>query len=176
MAIKHHFQHKRGFALLVALIFMSVMLSFGLALGSIGYKQQVLASDANRAQIAFYVADAALECLLYADQQQNLFDYAAHSPSTQPAPITTVVCDSTPSVPAVRVSPTDYSWTTTRLVDKQRLSLDGGTHCADVMISKPEPTAGGTTYLYAQGYDVSCATVASPSFSRFASRGISAHY
>ena len=54
---------------------MSVMLSFGLALGSLGYKQQVLASGAIASQYAFYVADTALECVLYADQQQGLFAY-----------------------------------------------------------------------------------------------------
>ena len=51
---------QRGFALLIAIIFMSVMLSFGLALGSLAYKQQVLASSAIQSQYAFYAADSAL--------------------------------------------------------------------------------------------------------------------
>ena len=79
----------RGFALLVAIIFMSVMLTFGLALGALGYKQKVLASSSLGSQYAFYVADAALECILQADQQQNLFAYTAD----MSAPAPTMSCD-----------------------------------------------------------------------------------
>ena len=62
-------QPQRGFALLVAVVFMSVMLSFGLALGSLSYKQQVLAGASVQSQYAFYAADAGLECALYEDQK-----------------------------------------------------------------------------------------------------------
>ena len=156
-----------GFALLVAIIFMSVMLSFGLALGSLGYKQEVLASGALGSQYAFYVADAALECALQADQQQNLFAYTSNM--SAPAPF--MSCAGVSAQSAVVTTHTSAKW-----VLSERLALDGGKHCADVMISKPEPSVGGTTSLASQGYDVSCATVASPLGARFASRGLSAHY
>ncbi len=159
-------KEQRGFALLIAVIFMSVMLSFGLALGSLGYKQEVLASGALGSQYAFYVADAALECALYADQQQDLFAYT----SNLSAPPPSMTCGGTSPVSSSVVSHTASVWIVT-----ERFQLDNGKHCADVMISKP---ASGTslTYLYSQGYDVPCATVASPSGARFASRGLSAHY
>ncbi|MEK7086583.1 MAG: hypothetical protein AAB951_02260 [Patescibacteria group bacterium] len=156
-----------GFSLLVAVIFMSVMLTFGLALGSLGYKQQVLASDALGSQYAFYVADAALECALYADQQQNLFAYPASNPGNAP----TVSCDG-----SISVSSSVNTHTSSRWVLAYRFSLDTGKHCADVLISKPSLNAGGTTYLYSQGYNVSCATVANPVGARFSSRGLTAHY
>src|SRR5580658_7382511 len=82
-------QTQRGFALLIAVIFMSVMLSFGLALGALAYKQEVLASSAVESQYAFYAADAGLECALYADQVQNLFAYPATDPHSPP----TATCD-----------------------------------------------------------------------------------
>lgn len=163
MAIKNK---KRGFALLVAVIFMSVMLTFGLALSSMAYKQQLLASGAVASQYAFYVADAALECLLYADQQQDLFVYPVSAPSV--APILSCVGSPVYGIPTFSYSASNFIVTT-------RLSMDSGKHCADVTIYKPAPNTG-TTYLFSQGYDVSCATVASPNGTRFVARGLSAEY
>lgn len=161
---------QRGFALLIAVIFTSVMLSFGLALGSLGYKQQVLASSATESQYAFYAADAALECALYADQgqNQNLFAYPVPEPSSAPR----MSCDGStatfpPAYPTGIVLYTITNWAVT-----ERLSLDSGTHCADITVYKPAST--GTTYLFSTGYDVPCSTVASGG--RFISRGLNAHY
>jgi Tfp pilus assembly protein PilX len=168
MAIKN----KNGFALLVAVIFMSVVLTIGLALGSLGYKQQILASGAIESQYAFYAADAALECALYADQQQNAFDYASHNAGTPPS---ATPCDNASGTTL------NYSYTTGtagRLYFAQRFSLDSGKRCADVTIYKnaAPDAANMTTYIFSQGYDVSCATVAGPSGARFVSRGENAHY
>ncbi len=65
----------RGFTLLIAVVLASVALAIGLALLDISYKQVILATATKQSQIAFYAADAALECALYYDQQQNAFDY-----------------------------------------------------------------------------------------------------
>lgn len=148
-----------GFALLVAVIFMSVMLTLGLALSSLGYKQSLLASSAVESQYAFYAADAALECALYSDQQQNLFAYASHSADNPPNVIT---CDNSPAMQLA------YIYDATRLSITERLSLDSNKHCADVTVYK---YADATTYIFSQGYDVSCDTVANPGGARFVSRG-----
>ncbi len=166
MAIK---KTQRGFALLIAVIFMSVMLSIGLALGSLGYKQQVLASSAIQSQYAFYVADAALECALYFDQQQNLFAYPSSDPPSPP----TITCDNSIAISATKV------WSASQWSVTNRLSLDSGKHCADVSIYKYKDPTGSplrTTYLFSQGYDVSCDTVASPNGARIVSRGLSSDY
>lgn len=156
----------RGFALLVAVVFMSVMLSFGLSLGSLAYKQAMLASGATASQYAFYVADAALECILYADQQQNLFEYPAVAPSSAPA----MTCDDRGpyGTPTFTYSETQYVVTT-------RLSLDDGKRCADVTIYKSTP-AEATTHLFSQGFDAPCETVANPGSARYVSRGLQASY
>ncbi len=160
---------KNGFALLIAVIFMSVMLSLGLALGSLAYKQQVLASSATESQYAFYAADAALECALYADQQNNgqqsLF---AYQPSPASAPLL--------SCGGATIAPGTPTWPTGQWILTYRLSYDNS-HCADVTVYKP-PSGSGTTYLFAQGYDVSCDTVANSATigARFVSRGLSSHY
>jgi len=65
----------RGFALLIAVVLTSVLLSVGLALLDIAYKQITLSSTARQSQYAFYAADSALECALYWDQQEAAFEY-----------------------------------------------------------------------------------------------------
>ena len=160
-----HTKLQAGFTLLIAMIFMSLMLSFGLALSSLAYKQEVLSSSAIESQYAFYAADAALECALYADQQKNLFAYA--SSNSAPAPVLT--CDG-----AAPVSATVLSRTAGRWVIGTRLSFDSNKRCADVTVYKP--AGNGETYLFSEGYDVPCLTVASPGNARFTIRGVQSHY
>jgi len=159
-----NFQKKRGFALLIAVIFMSVMLSFGLALGSLSYKQQILASSAIQSQYAFYAADAGLECALYADQQQNLFAYPPSAPPSAPS----MTCDGSAPVSA------SFSYTPSQFVVLNRVSLDSNKRCADVTVYKP--SGAGTTYIFSQGYDVPCSTVSAPSGARFVARGLNVRY
>lgn len=154
----------RGFALFVAIVFMSVMLLFGLALGSLSYKQQVLASSAVESQYSFYAADAALECALYQDQQLNSFAYPASDPHTAPL----ITCDGSGPVSS------SESWSNAQWVITNRVPLDSNARCADVVIYKPN--GAGLTHVYSQGYDVPCATVATPNNARFVSRGLFAQY
>ncbi len=175
MAIK---TQQRGFALLIAVIFMSVMLTFGLILGSLGYKQQVLASAAIQSQYAFYAADAALECVLYQDQQKGTFAF----PSVKPALAPKINCDGVDATYPLLLPDGIVSYTpSTQWVIREYVSLDSpapgipGTRCAEVTIYKPK-SGTGTTYIFSQGYDVSCATVAAPGGARFVARGLSAQY
>lgn len=160
--------HNRGFALLVSIIFMSVMLSLGLALSSIGYKQSVLASTSIDSQYAFYAADSALECALYADQQQHLFAYNADLNASAPA----MTCNGAAPVSVVTVSHTETQWVT-----RTRLSIDSGARCADITLYKPADGAD-TTHLFSQGYSASCDAVANAASTnaRFSARGLEAHY
>lgn len=161
-------KNKNGFALLISIIFTSVVLALSLALSSIGYKQQVLASVSVGSQHAFYAADAALECALYADQQENLFNYATHSASNPP---NAIMCN---DVPATQLS---YSYDATRLLVLERLSLSAN-RCADITVYKyAVPQSGVATRIFSQGYDTSCDTVTNqPANARFVSRGINIRY
>lgn len=162
-----HEATSRGFALLVAVIFMSVMLTFGLALGSLAYKQSKLTETTVESQYAFYAADSALECVLYADQQLDAFDYAKYN-SGHSSSIPSIACDGNNNPQQVTV----LSYTGTQLVEADRLSLDSGARCADVTIYKPKSSTG-TTYLFSQGYNVPCSDVGS---SATVARGLEAHY
>lgn len=159
---------QRGFTLLISVIFMSVMLSFGLTLGALGYKQQILASSAIESQYAFYAADAALECALYADQQLNLFAYTKYDGHPK-----NLTCGGD-TVAVVQVPPS-----VSELISTVRLSLDSGKRCADLTVYKyatPQPPDNTTTFIYSVGYDVPCSRVANPGTARFVSRGMSAYY
>lgn len=164
----NNFQKNRGFTLLIAVIFMSVMLTLGLSLSSLGYKQVLLSSTSAESQYAFYTADAALECALYADQQQNLFMIPSNQPQSPPA----ITCDGTAPVLV------SQNWSPSLWVITNRLSLDSNKHCVDVTIYKySSPQENGiTTYLFSQGYNVPCSTIANPRGARFVSRGLSSNY
>lgn len=175
MAIK-----KKGIALLITVIFMSVMLSFGLALASLAYKQSVLASDATLSQTAFYAADAALECALYADQQQGDYLYTDYSDSHQPDPSTIAqyaasACDGSVSdtfVPTARWT----SGATGRLSVTERLSFNDGASCANVTIYKyvnPLPD-GHRAFIFSEGYNTPCSALTGTG--RVVARGIYEKY
>ena len=146
---------------------MSVMLAFSLALSSLGYKQVVLSSGATESQYAFYAADSALECALYYDQRFNLFAFPASDPGTVPA----MTCGGLSPVSATE------SWFPSYWVVTGRFVLDS-THCADVTVYKysaPQPPNNTTTYIFSQGYDVSCTAVGATG-ARYVSRGMGIHY
>ncbi len=150
---------QRGFTLLIAVIFMTVMLSFGLALGSLGYKQITLSSTAKQSQYAFYAADAGLECGLYADQRDHLFSTFPESDPTGEVPASFFCGGNLP------FDPPTQQWISNGnpWIIKQRFELDAA-RCVDVSIYKystpievNEQTIA--TYIFAQGYDVRCASV-----------------
>ncbi len=168
MAITHH----RGFTLIVALVLMSVMLSFGVALSTLAFKQHTLALSAIRSQYAFYNADTALECALYADQQAGLYDYPtllSQNP-TPPASLTSVGCLGYTVQELVYVPPPDNQ-PTSKLAQYVRITL-GADACADVQIVKQQT---GSTTVFAQGYDTSCTNVSAGTGS-FVNRGILSKY
>jgi len=173
MAIKN--KNKKGFALLVSVIFMSVMLALGLAISSLGYKQQILASTAVESQYAFYAADAGMECALYADQGQgqNIFAYEKYNASG-----ISMNCDV--SSPSVSMTLLNENTSAAVVISTATLPLDNNTHCANVTVYKyknPQLPTGITTHIFSQGYDVPCSTVASPpNGARFVARGLDIHY
>jgi hypothetical protein len=171
-------QPHRGFALLIAVIFMAVMLAFSLTLTSLAYKQTILASSAADSQIAFYAADAGLECLLFSDQRPDLtsgnFDYAtryASGAKTSPAPIT---CN---GKQGRLIGDTLWGENDAGLAYfAQTQQLDLGAYCADVTIYKYENVDAreNVAYLFSQGYSVPCDKL--PNATRYAARGLQSHY
>lgn len=133
-----HAPSQRGFTLLIAVILSSVVLTVGLALLDVAYKQVILSSTAKQSQTAFYNADSALECALYYDQKFNAFDFTA------PAGSNTLICSSTPV--------TSY---TTAADSVKRITIfalpcsTGGTYATTTVYKY----ASGATALYANGFN-----------------------
>lgn len=56
---------KKGFALMYAVIIISIVSVIAFGLANITYKQKILSSLATDSQVAFYMADAGMECALF---------------------------------------------------------------------------------------------------------------
>ncbi len=171
--------YKRGIALLITLIFMSVMLAFGLALAALAYKQSVLSSSAVQSQKAFFAADGALECALYVDQNLGAFIYGEHSGSNLADPsLIPAACGGV--VDTVKAN----TYSAQRLVLAERIAYNrdaSGNYlsCADIVIYKyPVPLAiGRKSFLFSTGYNVPCNQVSvAAAGGRIVVRGIFERY
>ncbi len=157
-----------GFALLIAVIFMSVMLAFALTLGALGYKQSVLAGAALESQYAFYAADAALECAQYNDTKGST------DPAQNPFVIgSTIACGGSSYTTVVTPLQLNGKTYTKAVVDD--IKLDTDTHCAKITVYKPPVGELGTTWLFSEGYNVKCGQKGTAG-ARFAVRGLQAQY
>jgi hypothetical protein len=133
---------------------MAVVLTLGLALASLAFKQTVLSSSATQSGFAFYAADSAMECALHEEQFGIAFAYTEGNTADSfncgdkqdGSNHVSVSCYNTPSC-------TNYRYTTVRV------PLDNGAHCADVTVYEANPATTGKTYLFTQGYNVSCSAI-----------------
>jgi hypothetical protein len=68
-SLSHFTKHTKrsGFAMLFTVLVMTLILSMALGISNITFKQTILSSLAKDSQIAFYQADAGIECALYYD-------------------------------------------------------------------------------------------------------------
>ncbi|VAW33261.1 hypothetical protein MNBD_CPR01-562 [hydrothermal vent metagenome] len=152
-----------GIALLITIVFVSVILSIGLTLGSLGYKQVLLASTENSSQKAFYSADSALECVLYADQQNMAFSTINGASGGSVSCGVNVFAFGAPTVS----NGNGKQWYRYSIPD---MKMNTNT-CANVIVFKPKG-APGTTYLFSSGYDNGSCSASS----RTTVRGIDMHY
>lgn len=67
---------KKGFIILISIVISSFMVSIGIFISDIAYKELVLSSSTQSSQKAFYVADSVMECALKADIRDLIFDNA----------------------------------------------------------------------------------------------------
>ncbi len=74
-------QKQKGFTLFVAVITASIVLAIGISILSIMLKELTLSSTVRDSRIAFYAADAGLECAQYWDQSSNGQKFLPTSPS-----------------------------------------------------------------------------------------------
>ena len=146
----------RGFTLFIALVFMLVITAIGTVVASFVFKQAQLASTATQSQYSFYAADAAIECALEGDASvPSIFDYSTPG---------SLSCGG--ALYSVQTVCLDGAGTKTdcavgyRETQVSSINLDNPgnyTRCADVTVYKPQGL--GKTYIFAQGYNLPCASV-----------------
>ncbi len=147
----------RGFTLLIAIILSTVVLTVGLALLDVAYKQVILSSTAKQSQAAFYNADSALECALYYDQKKDSFDF------TVTPDFTALKCSN------VLVTNGSYNGSDPAVhITKFAIPCVGGGISASTTIYK---YTNGATALYADGFNT--CTASDP---RRVDRGLKASY
>ncbi len=71
---KNRQQQKRGFVILFAVLMSGVIALMTYSIFSVTQKSLILSSLATESQLAFYAADAGVECALYLDQKIRAFD------------------------------------------------------------------------------------------------------
>ncbi len=136
---------------------MSVVLSIGLSLASFGYKQIILVSSVADSQKAFYAADSAIECVLYADQHNAAFFNTSYHPHA-----TSFTCND--KAYTISNPSSTGSW---KFYTLPRIKF--ATTCASVVIYKD---TAGKTYIFSTGYNnKDCSTN-----NKTTVRGLETHY
>ena len=64
--------NQNGYAILFAMVIVSIISMIAIGLSNTTYKQLILSSLANDSQLSFYQSDTATECALYADNVLNM--------------------------------------------------------------------------------------------------------
>jgi hypothetical protein len=71
--IKKTSKSTTGFAMLFAVLTASLLLTIGLSIFNLSFKELILSTNAKESQVAFYAADSARECALYWDVKRGAF-------------------------------------------------------------------------------------------------------
>jgi len=140
----NHYKKQKGFAMLFTVMIVTLMLSIGISISSLSFKQGILSNLAKDSQIAFYQADTAIECGLYYDINLNIFPLG-----TDPSSVTPVIlCGDSEFSLQTQQSSIDY------LVYAQNVT-DTKKPCATILFDKL--TRSGASVVQGKGYNV-CAS------------------
>lgn len=141
---------KRGFTLLIASVVSAIVMTLGVAVVASVKQQLVLSGVAHESEIAFYAADAALECMQDLDGR-GVFDV----PRMQSSSINCFGIQATiPAAQSGSSQSAQFSWT---MGDREV--------CSKIDVYKR--IVGGTNVqsaeMHAYGYNTSCANITSKS-------------
>src|SRR3989344_266011 len=67
-------KYRKGFALLIAVVVSTIILTIGLSIVNTALKEIVLASTVRNSSTSFYIADSGAECALYWDNIRGNFE------------------------------------------------------------------------------------------------------
>jgi hypothetical protein len=172
----HHVSSQRGFVILFAVLVSSILLSIGLGIFSITYKELLLSSSDRDSQVAFYAADTGTECALYWDVQhpdteESIFGLVLAATSTPPDASMPALCAGKDIVSdwAIEYYPEYLFVETTFTID----TIGDTDACAEVSVTKSYDALNNerTTQIDSRGFN-SCAE----GISRRVERGLRVEY
>ncbi len=168
--IKNKFEERRGFTLFIAVVTSSLVLAIGLSILNITLKEFLLSGTLRDSEMAFYAADAGMECALYYDSSSaselvNQFDNDGVLGSVNCMDDSSIVVTATdPSLPPDADDE--------ELGIAQHFEVEWGTNptlCAKVSVTKSDSTVSGScpvgvecTQIISRGYNRACDDLASP--------------
>ena len=139
---------ERGFTLLYAALIGSLLFSMGIAIAHVAIKEITLAASGKQSAVAFYAADAGLECALYFDRQM-----AGTFPtwSGAPRPRSSITCDGD----SVSL---DFGGGGTPIAATTTFAAPFSVGCAEVAVGK---TLAGGTVIESRGRN-ECGSASNP--------------
>jgi hypothetical protein len=168
-------KRNKGFALLIAVLVSSVVLAVGISMLNITLKEYLFSGIGRESEIAFYSADAGMECALYWDTstQGGKFDLTAASGN--------ITCmGSTVATPAGGTSGTQkqfqFEWASSGQTVCTKIGITKYFDPTNPIVISPSLTcaAGATcTQVESRGYNRPCAGLSSP---KVVERALRANY
>lgn len=133
-----------GFALLFAVLATSVLLAISASIWNIALREIVLSSYGRESQVAFYVADSAIECALYWDfRGTNAFATSSDSlivSGTTVDSFSTIDCGAGSIMVKINKNSSD-NYEIDSLNATSKFSATVGNGCATVLVGKSNPGA-----------------------------------
>jgi hypothetical protein len=175
----------KGVAILFAVLVTVMLVSIGISIVSIGLRQTVLSSTGRESQIAFYVANTALECARFWDLNppgggENGFVFPTELP-LDPSELEEYFSEEYVGDVSCAGNNLDLAYddgvTTFELIVGSELEgVD--TYCANVTVTKdiytnPDDSQGADTLIEVRGYNSSSCNEVTP---RTVERGLEIYY
>jgi len=172
--MRHYVQQQKGFALLLTLVVVSVVLAIGLSLLDVTLKQLILSGTARDSEIAFQSAYAGRDCGVYwARESRNAF-ISSSAPGSAP---TLGFCinasvggNLTEPTPNLRLAEYEIDWASgDRCTEIDIWIFDAATPNAPVSFDVPDygdisetcPAGRVCTLIFSRGYNRACGDILS---------------
>ena len=143
--------NKKGVAVFIAVIAVSALLLIALAISDISYKEQIISSSGRDSRIAFYAADAGVECAFFHDLKggaDGLFKFSVPGA----VQVGVLKCNGDDIITNIRGNDPVI---TTFYFNLSNLPKS----CAIVQVSKETVAEGGfKTIIESRGYNNNCAS------------------
>lgn len=146
--INHKIKKDGGYAILFAVVVVGIISMITIGLSNAAYKQMVLSSVARDSTTAFYQADIASECALYADYDDKLLD----NNKSQGTEYSVTCADNI--LKYYHSDSTTTDGITTSIYKLEPQNETDNKKCFRINVTKTESTIGIATKVQAFGYNI----------------------